>query len=197
MIWWSRTGGTIAVYGYWYTLKFSYYSIVDGYFIKMRFYQWEGGRETVLKTYLLLYWNIDGCQPYNFDLVEVMMYLKQCQLLVLENMEWMLFGFIFDKLIAYSFFLIWVRRVCNTWLYARDKALFNVCGLPELLVLRSGLFLSELVIFLCLFLNPCFILPGSHLQEEEMEEFGVSGWRQHTQTFILPLPFALFPTCYL
>lgn len=53
----------------------------------MRFYQWEGGRETVLKTYLLLYWNIDWRQPYNFGLVEVVMYLKQCQLLMLENME--------------------------------------------------------------------------------------------------------------
>lgn len=113
-------------------------------------------------------------------MLEVVIYLKQS--LVLENMEWMLFGFIFYKLIAYSFFLIWTRRVCNICL---NKALFNVCGLPELLVLRSGLFLSELVIFLCLFLNPCFILPGSHLQEEEVEEFGVSDWRQHTHSFFL------------
>lgn len=133
----------------------------------MRFYQWEG-EELFWK-----HWRVS----INFDLLEVVIYLKQSQLLVLENMEWMLFGFIFYKLIAYSFFLIWTRRVCNICL---NKALLNVCGLPELLVLRSGLFLSELVIFLCLFLNPCFILPGSHLQEEEVEEFGVSDWRQHT-----------------
>lgn len=116
----------------------------------------------------------------------------------------MLFGFIFYKLIAYSFFLIWTRRVCNICL---NKALFNVCGLPELLVLSSGLFLSELVIFLCLFLNPCFILPGSHLQEEEVEEFGVSDWRQHTHihssfiicifSYLLSLIFCCFGIFFL
>lgn len=130
-------------------------------------------------------------------LVEVGMYLKQCQLVVLENVGVNALWLHVRPAYCILFFLIWAGRVCNIWLYAQINALFNICGLPELLVLRSGLFLSELVIFLCLFLNPCFTLPGSHLQEEEMEEFGVSGWRQRAQTFILPLPFALFPTCYL
>lgn len=163
----------------------------------MRFHYWEGGGDAILNTYILVClkcWCVPALSFWFSRSGNVSETVSDSSVRRRRvNALWL------HVRPAYCilFFLIWARRVCNIWLYARVKALFNVCGLPELLVLRSGLFLSELVIFLCLFLNPCFTLPGSHLQEEEMEEFGVSGWRQRTQTFILPLPFALFPTCYL
>lgn len=51
---------------------------------------------------------------------------------------------------------------------------FMVCGLLVLLIQKSGPFFLSLW-SLCLSLHPCFNLHGSHLQEEEVEESGVSG----------------------
>lgn len=64
----------------------------------------------------------------------------------------------------------------------------NVCGLLDCL---SGVWssLSELVI--SLFLHPCFHLHGSHLQEEEMAESGVSGGDLAHPRTVLVLPIAL------
>lgn len=55
----------------------------------------------------------------------------------------------------------------------------NVCWLPMCLVSWSGLFFLSLWSFFlpfspCFFLYTCFSLHGSHLQEEEVEKFGVS-----------------------
>lgn len=51
---------------------------------------------------------------------------------------------------------------------------FTVCGPLVLLIQKSGPFFLSLW-SLCLSLHPCFNLHGSHLQEEEVEESGVSG----------------------
>lgn len=72
----------------------------------------------------------------------------------------------------------------------------NVCGLLELLVQKSGPFFLSLWSF-CLFLHPCFNLRGSHLQEEEVAEFGVSG--RAFAHLVLAQPVALFSylLCFL
>lgn len=75
-----------------------------------------------------------------------------------------------NKIVSSS--LLSQRGVCSGRVWG-DYAV-NVCGLLELLVQKSGPFFLSLWSF-CLFLHPCFNLRGSHLQEEEVAESGVSG----------------------
>lgn len=90
---------------------------------------------------------------------------------------------------------LWSQRdVCSGCVWGGSAV--NVCGLLELLVQKSGPFLLSLWSF-CLFPHPCFNLRGSHLQEEEVAESGVSG-----RTFahsLLAQPVALFSylLCFL